>query len=330
MCGRARSSAYLIDDAGTRIACHGYLDDCLGTIKIWIGRVADIKPGWQLCDGTERHADLREKFVLGAYGDAGGDSDFDSEVVDGVTQPGNGTDVHDIGGLRKKLVNWKHRRFGSPLLRTEATALAVLQTESFRTEKEDPPLGVSGNEAYTDFAETGVEVRDPNNAYLTSHDVHTHPIFQAEASYASGTEDGFDQTIPCTDIPKQGNECGPTDWIPEHEVVEPGTANHSDPSDQDPTTAMVHDTGHRHGLADFDIHLYWGADDPADPYDGHWHHVLAGTLDGKLTVYDVSHLAVSTPLLAGYHYHDLWIDNHLEFITRIPPYYALAYIQRVD
>jgi hypothetical protein len=57
----------------------------------------------------------------------------------------------------------------------------------------------------------------------------------------------------------------------------------------------------------------------------HKHTVASGTLDGKLTIRDLSH---SSPLNA--HYHDIFIDNHQEFIKRIPPYLSLAYIQRVD
>lgn len=37
-------------------------------IKIFWGAIVDIKPGWQLCDGTNGTPDLRDKFIVGAGG----------------------------------------------------------------------------------------------------------------------------------------------------------------------------------------------------------------------------------------------------------------------
>lgn len=36
------------------------------TIAIWVGSVASIPTGWQLCDGTNGTPDLRNKFLVGA------------------------------------------------------------------------------------------------------------------------------------------------------------------------------------------------------------------------------------------------------------------------
>lgn len=42
-----------------------------GVMVMYSGLVANIKPGWQLCDGTNGTPNLSGKFVLGSSGDAG-------------------------------------------------------------------------------------------------------------------------------------------------------------------------------------------------------------------------------------------------------------------
>jgi len=316
---------------GFFVCVTGHLDDCIGTIKIWSGAVADIRLGWQLCDGSNGTPDLREKFVLGAVGDSGGDSDFDEE--------GGNTYVGQTGGLKRKLVNWEHTAFGWPLLRTFDTTQYIFQYDSFQTEKEDPPLTVtvsgdiSVSGAYTDFATANIEVRDPNNNWETFHEDHTHPLAVAEArADPDGALDLNDPNIHCTELPQRGGACGGVPWVPDHDAVEPGQAHHSDPGDQDPAPGDQGAAGHRHALSslaadmsDLDADLHW----VSDPYDGHYHVVQSGTLDGKLIIADVTHDA---PAGVPYnrHYHDFHLDNHQEYINRIPPYYALAYIMRVD
>jgi len=46
-------------------------------IVLWYGSVANVPPGWAVCDGTNGTPDLRDKFILGAgstynYGQSGG------------------------------------------------------------------------------------------------------------------------------------------------------------------------------------------------------------------------------------------------------------------
>ncbi len=43
-----------------------------GVIVMWSGRIADIPPGWALCDGTNGTPDLRDRFIVGARQDDGG------------------------------------------------------------------------------------------------------------------------------------------------------------------------------------------------------------------------------------------------------------------
>jgi microcystin-dependent protein len=44
-----------------------------GVILLWSGSIATIPTGWVLCDGTNSTPDLRDRFVVGADADSGGD-----------------------------------------------------------------------------------------------------------------------------------------------------------------------------------------------------------------------------------------------------------------
>jgi hypothetical protein len=43
-----------------------------GLIVMWSGAVADVPPGWVVCDGTQGAPDLRDRFVVGARSDYDG------------------------------------------------------------------------------------------------------------------------------------------------------------------------------------------------------------------------------------------------------------------
>lgn len=71
---------YLTDSNGVKICVTDYLDDPLLTVKTFAGTVANIQPGWHLCDGTNGTSDMRARFQVGldprtsgdipVYGDA--------------------------------------------------------------------------------------------------------------------------------------------------------------------------------------------------------------------------------------------------------------------
>ncbi len=315
---------YLTDDAGLRIAVTGYLDDCLGTIKIWSGAAADIKPGWQLCDGTNGTPNLREKFVLPAYGDAGGDSDFDGE--------GGNTTVGSTGGLKQKLVNWPHTMFGSEILKTFNVLQSIVQSESFSTEENDPPLAIAATgtadiSGTTDYAKADIRVVDPQSEG-TNHPNHKHPMqtLNEECTDRFFAESGLECLEDCTRGPMLNAtaSCDEEEAAFEHVALEPGESlggyTH-------PTVPPDSNVGHAHTFSgvtidasDFDFTI---------ENDPHVHQVFAGTLDGKLHILDVTHNSpAGVPV--DQHYHDLFLDNHQEFINRIPPYYALCYIMRVN
>ncbi len=83
------NKAYAISD---------YLDDKIGTIKIWSGNVADIPPGWALCDGVANAAgsgyDLSARFVKGGNtpGVTGGSSSHTH-----AAHPATNTDTKTTG-----------------------------------------------------------------------------------------------------------------------------------------------------------------------------------------------------------------------------------------
>ena len=43
-----------------------------GLIVMWSGAIAEIPPGWALCDGTQGTPDLRDRFIVGARSDVDG------------------------------------------------------------------------------------------------------------------------------------------------------------------------------------------------------------------------------------------------------------------
>lgn len=58
----------------------------VGTIIPWSGAIADIPPGWFLCDGTAGTPDLRDRFIVGAGAtyapdDSGGASPHDHTLT---------------------------------------------------------------------------------------------------------------------------------------------------------------------------------------------------------------------------------------------------------
>ena len=70
-----------------------------GMITMWSGNVANVPPGWVLCDGKSDTPDLRDRFVLGAGGDYGGDGharDGTFEHTHGVTVHGHALSVDQL------------------------------------------------------------------------------------------------------------------------------------------------------------------------------------------------------------------------------------------
>ena len=43
-----------------------------GVIVLWSGAIAEVPPGWGLCDGSQGTPDLRDRFVVGAVKDLQG------------------------------------------------------------------------------------------------------------------------------------------------------------------------------------------------------------------------------------------------------------------
>lgn len=66
-----------------------------GVIVMWSGLIADIPPGWQLCNGANGTPDLRDKFIVGARIDDGGES---KTIVSGVLTKVGGASIHHHTG----------------------------------------------------------------------------------------------------------------------------------------------------------------------------------------------------------------------------------------
>jgi len=58
--------AYMLDPNGDAFAVSGYLDDPIGTIKVWTDSV-ETPAGWYVCDGDNGTLDLRGRFIVGWY-----------------------------------------------------------------------------------------------------------------------------------------------------------------------------------------------------------------------------------------------------------------------
>ncbi len=65
--------AYSEDPDGVKVCVSDYMDDKIGTIKLWRGELGAIPEGWRLCDGASDAFDLAGRFPLGV--DEGGQSD---------------------------------------------------------------------------------------------------------------------------------------------------------------------------------------------------------------------------------------------------------------
>lgn len=62
-----------------------------GLITMWSGIVATIPAGWALCDGSNGTPDLRDRFVVGARQDSGGQAM--TNITGGLTKSGGSTTI---------------------------------------------------------------------------------------------------------------------------------------------------------------------------------------------------------------------------------------------
>lgn len=62
-----------------------------GFIGMWSGTIVTIPSGWVLCDGTNSTPDLRNRFVIGAFADSGGQAN--TTVTGATTKTGGSKDA---------------------------------------------------------------------------------------------------------------------------------------------------------------------------------------------------------------------------------------------
>ena len=63
-----------------------------GCILLWSGSVSNIPSGWYLCNGQNSTPDLRNRFVIGAHSDSGGEAK--TTVTGSATQSGGSKDAY--------------------------------------------------------------------------------------------------------------------------------------------------------------------------------------------------------------------------------------------
>lgn len=81
--------AYALNN-GVAVALSPYMDDKIGTVKLWGLPVADVPAGWKVMDGTSNASvgtgyDMRGRFAKGADGNAGAGGDHDLGSTGGDT-----------------------------------------------------------------------------------------------------------------------------------------------------------------------------------------------------------------------------------------------------
>jgi hypothetical protein len=361
--------AYTETEDGFKIA-KGYVSDRIGVMKIWSGSVATIARGWQLCDGTNGTPDLREKFVLCAKGDSGGtvNWDYDGHSTNVGNTGGMRRELINWAHTRFGETDLVTELDQQAIYQTESfytgenDPLSVSATDGTLTASGQTDYALANILVYDPYVTTGIF---DINGFDNRHGRHFHTILTQDIAVSPATletdpvienplrqidcsdDTGYPQTIgakfyldtesslpldPPHETPLTCNEA-----LMSHRVLEPGQLTGGlgavpgtpqphpiDPHVVDPEHAEAGTVGHVHQISTLDI----DASDLEFAIDGdpHVHPVVSGTLDGKLVIRDVTHPWVSD----NWHYHGILLDNHQEFINRIPPYYALAYIQRVD
>lgn len=132
---------YAMDLAGDAVCTSDYLDDKIGTVKHWIGLIADIPPGWDLMDGTQGGSgkDARGRVPV-CYRE--GDPDYGT--IGGV----GGTDFHNHPPHDGSLIN-PHIDYetGETELQTD-TALVLIAVEPVTFDTLCALAGVNMPESY--------------------------------------------------------------------------------------------------------------------------------------------------------------------------------------
>jgi microcystin-dependent protein len=101
----------------------------IGGIILWSGSIATIPTGWQLCNGTNATPDLRDRFVICADADSGGDYNVNS-TGGATTTSSNGANTPTITVNSHILVESElpSHTHGIQLQRTDGTGITAGST----------------------------------------------------------------------------------------------------------------------------------------------------------------------------------------------------------
>jgi hypothetical protein len=149
-----------------------------GAILMWSGTIATIPSGWRLCDGTNSTPDLRNRFVIGASADSGGQANTtvtgattktggskDSIVVSHThtgTTANNGAHIHTI-------TDPGHRHFWGGIIQqgySPGNQIIAQQGTDARTEYANTDITINSGGAHTHTFTTNSEGSSGTNTNL--------------------------------------------------------------------------------------------------------------------------------------------------------------------
>ncbi len=321
---------YALDSTGAPFAVYSYSSLKIGFGTFWTGAIADIPAGWQLCNGTNGTPDLRDRFLVCAgltyaVEATGGavththsvSGTVDSDGIHTHTVPSSGTHTHSgttaFGG------DHAHggTTVGSGTLVTDLALAAIsIADHASHSHGGATEAGGTGNTGASGTGATGSSVIGS----IPDHGTHTHvvglpgtqyditgvtgPSIVEAGDYTSNTE----SSALTHDVTGTGHtHTGPshTHSGPSHTHVIPSQAamSHS-------ITDGISGIGHGHNIAT------------------HFHGINAsGTHDHTFSIGSSgAHTHTTDPSLTHQH----TFSATTGFSSSLPPYYALAFIQRID
>jgi hypothetical protein len=150
-----------------------------GAILMWSGTIATIPSGWRLCDGTNSTPDLRNRFVIGASADSGGQAN--TTVTGATTKTGGSKDSivvsHTHTGTTANNGAHIHTITETPHRHNFLNAVVSVPTNATYTEGSGGFIGGS-SASFTATANTDITIN--------SGGAHTH-TFTTNSEGSSGT-----------------------------------------------------------------------------------------------------------------------------------------------
>ena len=289
---------YMLDVNGNAVGMTGYLDDKIGMVKLWTGAVIDIPAGWQLADGTNGTPNLQDRFIVGAG---------NTYAVDATG--GAAAHVHPISGATANTaLAISVTVDNSSILTTDGTAVtinnATLSTNSggtLTTNKATASLTLgSSGVLTTTFEVTGITINNAASGIVLADHTLTTDFAGTEVTAVLNGPTTLSHSL-ITDSHT-------------HAITEPNTGTghqHSIDTHTHTLTEPNAGLGHEHTIASH-VHTI---PDHNHTSPSHTHSLAAHAHTASASVADHGHAAGT-----------LAADS----TAHLPPYYALAFIVRID